>query len=85
MDVHEISEKIETKKDFEEFLKFLKLDFETNKAEWENATLKDFLESLQAYTEDVEGYFNNMNIPFDEKKPTWKIFAQLLLGAKVYE
>jgi hypothetical protein len=85
MDIHEMSEKIETKKDFEEFLKLLRLDFETNPDDWENNTLEEFLESLQAYTKDVEGYFKNMNIPFDEKRPTWKIFAQLLLGAKVYE
>jgi hypothetical protein len=85
MNINELSKKIESKKDFEEFLKHLKLDFETNKKQWENIMLKDFLESLDAYTEDVEGYFENMNIPFDERKPTWKIFAQLLLGARGYE
>lgn len=85
MNVHEMSKKIETKKDFEEFLKCLKSDFEINQDDWENRNLKDFLEALQAYTEDIEGYFKNMKESFDVEKPTWKIFAQLLLGAKVYE
>jgi len=85
MDINKIFEKIETKQDFEFFLGHLKKDFQSNKDDWENITLFDFLESLHAYTEDVDGYFKNMNIPFDREKPTWKVFAQILLGAKVYE
>ena len=85
MEIEEIYEKIESKKDFEVFLEYLRADFEKKADECENITLEDFLEALHAYTKDVEGYYNNMNIPFDEKKPTWKIFAQLLMGAKVYE
>ena len=85
MGIHELSLKIESKKDFEDFLEKLRVDFEVNKDEWENKTLKDFLESLHGYTMDVEGYYKNMDIPFDENRPTWSNFAQLLLGAKIYE
>ncbi|MBW3469831.1 DUF7660 family protein [Arthrospiribacter ruber] len=85
MDVYEIYEKIESKKDFENFLEQFRIDLETKPEEWENITLVSFLESLHAYTQDVEGYYKNMNMPFDERRPTWKVFAHLLLGAKVYE
>lgn len=85
MDVHELSNSIESKKDFESFLAHLLADFKNNANDWENNTLENFLEALHAYTKDVEGYYKNMNIPFDENNLSWKIFAQLLLGAKVYE
>jgi len=60
-------------------------DFQLNKDEWENIKLIDFLEALAAYSKDIEGYYKNQNLPFDKNKPNWKVFAQLLLGAKVYE
>ncbi len=85
MSIHEVYEQIESKKDFELFLQHFRSDLKSHPEEWENLTLMDFLEALQAYTEDVEGYYKNMNIPFDEAKPTWKVFARLLLGAKIYE
>ena len=85
MKVEELSENIETKKDFEVFLENLRADFDTNKDEWENRNLKDFLEALHAYTSSIEGYYKNMDIPFDENRPTWLNFADVLLGATVYE
>lgn len=85
MGIHEAYEQIESKKDFEDFLRQFRQDLKSNANDWENLTLEDFLEALQAYTEDIEGYYKNMNIPFDDKRPTWKVFAHLLLGAKVYE
>jgi len=85
MDIHDLAESIKTKEDFENFLKLLAKDFEENPKDWENGTLKAFLEALHAYTEDVEGFYKNMGIPFEPETPTWSVFAQLLLGAKVYE
>ncbi|MEK6153141.1 hypothetical protein WIW50_07775 [Flavobacteriaceae bacterium 3-367] len=85
MDLDSIAENIRNKKEFEVFLKELKLDFETNKENWENFTLAKFLEGISAYTEDLEGYYKNMKIPFDRENPTWKVFADILLGAKIYE
>lgn len=76
---------IKDKKDFEIFLEKLRYDFHYNKDEWENKTLKDFLESLQAYTVDIEGYYRNQNKAFNPENPTWQTFAQILIGAKVYE
>ncbi|TRX58737.1 hypothetical protein FNH22_12740 [Fulvivirga sp. M361] len=78
-------ENIKSKEDFVMFLQQLRLNLEARPEEWENVTLADFLESLQAYTEDIEGYYKNRHLTFDKDKPTWRVFAQLLLGAKVYE
>ena len=85
MSIYDLLEKIKTKKDFELFLGQLRIDLEKNKDEWENVTLKDFLEAMHAYTIDLEGFYKNMGIPFDSDNPDWKVFAQILTGAKVYE
>jgi len=85
MDLDTKAENIKSKEDFEVFLKDLKIDFDNNKEDWENITLSSFLEALSAYGKDVDGYYKNFGIPFDRENPRWKDFAQILLGAKVYE
>jgi hypothetical protein len=44
-----------TNKNFIEFIKEFRKDFEENKTEWQNRTLGGFLEAMQAYTKDVQG------------------------------
>ncbi len=85
IDIFEFSKNIKTKKDFEEFLKLLVKEYKMSPGEWENNTLESYLEALQFYTQDIEGYYSNMNISFDPNNPTWKNFADILLGAIVYE
>mgnify|MGYP005851123009 CR=1 FL=1 len=85
MDIDTKAENIKSKEEFEVFLNDLKRDFESNKEDWENNTLSEFLEALAAYGKDIDGYYQNMNIPFNRENPTWKVFAEILLGAKVYE
>ncbi|MBZ9731336.1 hypothetical protein LB467_16725 [Salegentibacter sp. JZCK2] len=85
MDIDFLAEKIENKEDFDLFLKSLKEDYDVNKAEWGNVTLADFLEALGVYSKEIEGYYKNMNIPFNKKNPSWKVFADILLGARIYE
>ena len=85
IDLDEMAENIETKDDFENFLKSLEEDFIANKKDWENDNLANFLNALCAYSKGIEGYYQNMSIPFDREKPTWKLFAEILLGAKIYQ
>ncbi len=71
-----------------EFIKFLeefKKDFDENKSSWENTNLSDFLESMIAYTEDIQGYYENMKMDVDADKPTWENFKNILMGASIYE
>lgn len=85
MDLEKITSKIKDKEDFEMFLEALIKDFSENKDEWENKSLKDFLKALKSYTTDLEGYYKNWNIKYDLEKPSWKMFSNILLGAKIYE
>ena len=74
-----------TRVEFIKFLEEFKKDFDTNKSEWENVNLSNFLESMIAYTEDVQGFYDNMEMKIDADKPTWENFMQILKGASIYE
>jgi hypothetical protein len=52
---------------------------------WENPTLDRYLEALSTYLRDVPGYLKNVNSSIDPEKPSWELFALVLLGASVYE
>ena len=74
-----------TRLEFIGFLKDLKNDFSQNPKDWENVELSDFLESMIAYTEDIQGYYDNMNMNVDANIPTWENFSNILKGASIYE
>lgn len=74
-----------TRFEFIEFLKEFRKDLEDNKSNWENKTLEDFLEAMEAYTEDVQGFYDNMKLDIDANVPTWENFMTILKGASIYE
>jgi hypothetical protein len=59
-------------------------DLNENSNEWENKTLANYLEGMQSWTEDMEGYYlnNNLEVPQDVN---WKVFTDILMAARVYE
>ncbi|MGR3809686.1 DUF7660 family protein [Jiulongibacter sp. NS-SX5] len=74
-----------TRIQFIQFLEEFRNDLKKNKSNWENTTLEDFLEAMQAYTADVQGFYNNMNIKINADEPTWENFKTILKGAAVYD
>lgn len=74
-----------TRIEFVEFLKGFRKDLEENKSAWENKTLEDFLEAMQAYSEDIQGYYDNMKLNINADDATWENFATILKGSAVYE
>jgi hypothetical protein len=67
------------------FLEKFREDYVQNKESWENHTLDRFLQAMCAYAEDVQGYYNNLKLNINADVPTWRVFADILSGAKVYE
>ncbi|CAM3156390.1 hypothetical protein PALU110988_05415 [Paenibacillus lupini] len=65
-----------TKEDFVKFLNTLRHDLTYNADSWENQTLEDFLEAMEAWLTDSESVTNT---------PSWNIFATSLLAGKAYE
>ncbi|WP_312333283.1 hypothetical protein [Sphingobacterium sp.] len=77
--------KVTNRQSFIKFLDLLRLDLLQHPETWENKTLPDFLEALAAYTEDIQGYYDNTNANVDAEKAAWSTFADIFKGAKVYE
>jgi hypothetical protein len=74
--------------DWNSFMKFLNLfhqDLLNNKAEWKNKPLEDFLEAFIFYIKDIQVYYDNSNQEINADSASWKVFADLFKGAKMYE
>ncbi|WP_422091457.1 DUF7660 family protein [Tenacibaculum ovolyticum] len=82
IDIKEVN-KIEKKEDFTNFISQLIKSYD-NSSNWENKDLKDYLEGLGSWIEDMDGFFENMNIDKPENI-NWKFIAMALSAATVYE
>ncbi|BDD05525.1 DUF7660 family protein [Aureibacter tunicatorum] len=80
-----LSIEVNDRKSFSEFLSLLHAEYITNGKNWENNNLELFLEALQSYTEDIDGYYKNTEPNINPEKASWKLFSDLLKGATVYE
>ncbi len=76
---------IKDKETFINFVKVLKSDYKNNNKQWSANNIDDFIENIISYTKDIDGYYKNMNFETSPKIPTWRIFAQILKGATIYE
>lgn len=75
---------VSTKEDFLEYIRRLEIDFLNNGNEWENKSIPQFLEALNAWVHDMDGYYENIGreIPVNIN---WRFFAEALYAAKYYE
>lgn len=78
-----INFRVTNKESFIKFIELLRKEFQTSN--WENNNLDDYLEAISQYTDDLEGYYNNAQQPIDYDIPGWKAFADILIGASMYE
>ena len=77
-------EGINSKEDFVKFIELLVSNLKDNPEEWINRSLADYLEGISSWTEDMAGYYKNNNLPVPENV-NWKVFANILTAAKMYE
>lgn len=75
---------INSKEDFINFLNTLLHDLRANSQDWENKDLDSYFEAMISWTEDMDGYYENMKKPIP-KDLDWKVFANILMAAKMYE
>jgi hypothetical protein len=76
---------VTTLSSFNTFVIALQKELEDNNANALNINTVDFLEALSRYTEDIQGYYDNTGQNIDATVPTWRVFADLLKGASMYE
>jgi hypothetical protein len=79
------TQNVTDRKSFVDFARNLLMDYKNDGLNWENNKLENFLEAIGAYANDIDGYYKNMNFESSADVPTWRIFAQILNGAVVYE
>lgn len=78
------AKEIESKEEFEYFLRCLVQDYVEHPSEWENADLFSYLSGLGRYVTDMEGYYKNAGEDIDVRIATWRIVAEMLIAASVY-
>ena len=81
----EEAEKLTTKTQFVEFVKLLVQNMANHPDEWHNNTLEQYIFALSSFLENIDGYYENIGLETDLEKPNWRIFADILLAARVYE
>jgi hypothetical protein len=84
MDPYEIMLKVENREDMANFVGCLRQDLENNPGEWENISLVTYLDAVEAIISSLHYAASNKNNP-ELMEPSWKNFAGILLGAKIYE
>lgn len=84
MTLAEYNNSIRSREDFVAFVRALGKDLQENPGSWENASLKRYLEALSAWVEDMDGYYLNQGKPVPQQ-PDWKVAADMLMAAKMYE
>lgn len=75
---------VKSKEDFIHFIEILVSDLKNNPDYWTNHSLESYLEGVASWSEDMEGYYENNNLPI----PTdinWNVFANILMAATMYE
>ena len=77
-------ELIQEREDFVTFVHALLKRLKESSQTWENRDLESYLEAMAAWVEDMDGYFQNIGqaVP---KNPSWKLLAQILIAASIYE
>ncbi|XDZ00197.1 hypothetical protein AB8E30_09420 [Bacillus manliponensis] len=66
------------------FLSLLQRGFKENNEEWKNTDVESYLESLQAWINDCDGYYKNTGETIPKNIP-WNFIAQVLFAAAYYE
>jgi len=84
------TEHIGSRREFIQFLNNLHADYQRNGTSWENQNVGNFLEALARYAEDIEGYYFNLARIDDGERvnadaTSWRVFADMLRGATMYE
>ncbi|UOO76155.1 hypothetical protein LVJ85_08880 [Neisseria sp. Dent CA1/247] len=74
--------------DRNDFLVFLR-EFinETNTGNFENNTLSSFLEAMESWIKDMDGYYKNIGKEeyCDNQTLNWSMLADILNAARIYE
>lgn len=75
---------IKNKADFLVFINKLKQNLEDEPNSWVNNDLSSYLQALSVWIEEIEQFYINTKQSVPENI-SWKVFADILIAAKMYE
>ena len=75
---------IKTKDEFAAFLDDILADYRDHGATWENADLPRFIEAMQAWLRDCDGFYRNQREDTAAISP-WRCIADATAAARIYE
>jgi hypothetical protein len=76
---------VDSRADLVNFLGLLRQELAATPERWDNNSLPDFLEAMESYASDIDGFYQNTNQALDADMPSWQNFANILRGARMYE
>ena len=83
-EIEKSAHSVKSREDFIKFVGALVQDLKNNPNNWENKSLDNYLEAVQSWTEDMEGYYINNSLPYPENI-NWGVIADIFIAAKMYE
>ena len=83
-DIHDFAELVADRESFIFFVSRLSVDWKENPEDWSNCTLGSYLGAMASWVEDMDGYYENLGLPIPDNV-NWRLFADFLMGARVYE
>lgn len=84
MELHEQISLVNSKEELADFVAALRSDLSANPDTWENPTLERFLEAIESWIRTMDTYYKNTGQILPDA-PGWKVFADILYAAKIYE
>jgi hypothetical protein len=84
MTLAERARSVRTREDLVAFVEALAADYGTNQSTWTNTDLASFLAAMLAWSEDMDGFYENAGEDL-ASLPPWRVLADILMAARVYE
>ena len=78
------SSKVSSKEELAAFLDVVLRDYAKNGQKWENRDIPSFIEALQRWLEDSDGYYENRKEDAGTISP-WRRVADAVAAARIYE
>ncbi|MCI0704071.1 MAG: hypothetical protein L0241_23680 [Planctomycetia bacterium] len=77
--------KMDSRSDLIQFIYALQDDLKQHPENWENSDLHTYLGALAAFLGDAHGYYRNKKEDVDADVPSWRLLADCLQAASVYD
>lgn len=69
------------------FVEELSKSFKNSPGDWENSEINSYLDGVASWVGDMEGYYANQDLLNEVKLEdiNWRVFADILIAASMYE